>query len=110
MTIQIMNVKRTKPSKPYDFYVDRRTPLGNPFYMRNENDRDEVCEKYENWFLRVAKDQAFYIYLEEIILAYKEHEKVRLFCNCSPKRCHAETIKQYIEFYIERENDKNSGV
>ncbi len=27
---------------------------------------------------------------------YQEHGKLRLFCWCSPKKCHAETIRDYI--------------
>ncbi len=35
--IEIMNLRNTKPSKPWDFYVDRRSPVGNLFKMLDKS-------------------------------------------------------------------------
>ena len=35
--------------------------------------------------------------LERLKKLHVEYGKLRLFCWCAPKRCHAETIKQFLE-------------
>jgi hypothetical protein len=35
--------------------------------------------------------------LKRLIDIYKKHGRLRLFCWCAPKKCHAETIKELIE-------------
>lgn len=91
--IEICNLRKEKPTHPYDIRVDRQSVLGNPFYMRDESERDKVCDEYEEYFYRRLKDCAT---MQRVIDCYKEYGKLRLFCWCSPKRCHAETIKDYI--------------
>ena len=38
--IEIFNMHIIKPSEPYDIKVDRSSPLGNPFNLKFEKDRD----------------------------------------------------------------------
>ena len=64
--------------------------------MKNESERDKVCEKYKEWFYDELYDsamQAELSILKDILLKYG---KLNLFCWCAPKRCHAETIKEYL--------------
>lgn len=103
MTITIMNLRNTKPTEPYDFYIDRRSPLGNKFPMKDESERDEVCEKYEEWFNKmknsssIIKNAPRSKLVNEMLTALKKYGQVRLFCWCAPKRCHGDTIKKYLE-------------
>ena len=63
--------------------VDRGTDWGNPFVMRNETDRDRVCDLYEQYALwRLTVDPNWLIPLRGSSLA----------CWCAPKRCHADTL------------------
>ena len=98
--IEILNLKDTKPYYPWDFIVDRTTALGNPFDMKGEGEtRDMVCDRYKGYFknrILTGERLDFHIELERISIAYRFFGKVRLFCWCSPKRCHAETIKEYL--------------
>ena len=48
--IEIMNLNKIRPSEVYDFYVDRRTPVGNPDPIDENTTRDEVCDKYKIHF------------------------------------------------------------
>jgi hypothetical protein len=73
--------------------VDRSTCMGNPFIMRNESMRDEVCDAYEEYFYRRLYNCDT---MKRIIRIAKKHD-VALGCWCYPKRCHAETIKNFIE-------------
>lgn len=99
--IEIMNLKNIKPSESYDFIIDRRTPVGNPFIMSSEKYRDYVCDQYQEWFDNAINEMLpsgrLVRYLEKIREAYNNFNKVRLFCWCTPKRCHGETIKKWLE-------------
>lgn len=53
MSVQIINL-RTK--QPYDFRCDRQSPVGNPYFMHNEGERDLVCEEYFKLFDRIMHD------------------------------------------------------
>ena len=97
--VEICNLRKQKPVEPYDIKVDRSSILGNPFVMRSEIERDSVCDKYELYFESKIKNKSerFLNEILNLINIYKKYNKLRLFCWCSPKRCHAETIKKYIE-------------
>ncbi len=56
--IKIYNMRFTKPTHEWDFRVDRQSPVGNPFYMNDENQRDIVCDKYESYFQKIFTDYA----------------------------------------------------
>ena len=81
--------------------VDRSTPLGNPFIMYSERERDEVCNDYVEYFDTMVanreKNHEFIVALTEIFSAANRYDNVYLCCWCAPKRCHAETIKNYVE-------------
>jgi hypothetical protein len=100
--IEICNLRKEKPSQPYDVRVDRQSILGNPFYMKDESSRDTVCNKYQMYFDKQIKDsktafsKVFQVELQRLMSIYRDNGVLRLFCWCSPKRCHAETIKKYI--------------
>ncbi len=68
-----------------------------------ESERDEVCDRYETYFkeqVEVLKNEDM---LKELRVIYKEALKgdVNLGCFCSPKRCHCDTIKIFIEKYLQ---------
>jgi len=99
MSIKIMNLKNgLRPVYAYDFNIDRRSPISNPYPMGVESMRNDVCDKYEEYFERMLEIHPFKFnaYLDKTIDAYKDFGKLRLFCWCAPKRCHGITIKNYI--------------
>ena len=63
--------------------VDRRTQWGNPFPMDDEEERDFVCDAFEDYAKkRLAREPDWLVPLRGKCLA----------CWCTPKRCHAETL------------------
>ncbi|MCK5127594.1 MAG: DUF4326 domain-containing protein [candidate division Zixibacteria bacterium] len=98
MTIEIININDLKPSQIYDIYIDRRSALGNPFILKDESQRDLVCDKYYEWFNHKLKqkDEKVMFNLDVLRDIHRVYGKLRLFCWCAPKRCHGETIKNYI--------------
>jgi hypothetical protein len=47
MSVSVINLRQNRPC---DFKCDRSTPLGNPFWMVDEEDRDIVCDNYDKLF------------------------------------------------------------
>ena len=102
--ISIKNLRTEKPIHPWDVKVDRSSWFGNRFKMKNESERDKVCELYKKWFYDELHDsamQAELSILKDILLKYG---KLNLFCWCAPKRCHAEIIKEYLLETLKGEN------
>ena len=82
--------------------VDRSNKvLGNKFIMYHETDRDIVCNKYEDWFNTQInnKNQLVLNELRKIYRLAKKYD-IALGCWCYPKRCHSETIKNFIDSYL----------
>lgn len=106
--IEIKNLRYEKPSKPWQVRVDRASVLGNPFVMHHESERDKVCEEYKQYFKRsLVLNQAFANEVTRLMVIYKRHGRLELFCWCAPKRCHAETIRECIETAITSFRDDN---
>jgi len=73
-------------------WVDRRTPLGNPFRIGRDGTREEVVRKYREWFGRkVQTDRRFLAIVEKL------RGVPALVCWCAPKACHAQVIADYLE-------------
>ena len=80
-------------------YVGRPSVLGNPFVMRSETQRDEVCDRYQQWFDEKVKanDPLVMGELRRLFRIGKAQGVLRLVCFCAPKRCHAETIAAFLK-------------
>lgn len=83
---------------PGSYYIGRGTALGNPFVMNGEAERNFVCDQYELYFQGKLfdNDPAFMKELNRLYQAAKSKDIV-LGCFCSPKRCHGDTIKRYLD-------------
>lgn len=104
MSIVICNLRNEKPEHPWDFRVDRVSPVGNPYFMAKEEDRERVCHLYKLDFPEIAKKE----YIQKMLDAYKEHGRLRLFCWCAPKQCHAEIIRDYLLEKVRNERERIS--
>lgn len=111
---------RNKPGKGHR--CDRASYLGNPFDLKSEKLRDYVCDGFQEYFdlvlggaepaiamLDIAHKYDLYIakswhpptrdqFLRELsrIEEIAKTEPCTLLCWCSPKRCHVETISNYL--------------
>ena len=101
ITVENIRTCKKQPDKVY-VRVDRCSPLGNPFIMKKESERNEVCDKFEKYFynriedLEYSKDYDFKSMINYLLILSKTKDIV-LLCWCAPKRCHAETIKKWLE-------------
>lgn len=96
-----MKITVTRVSTAGAQNVGRPTALGNPFFMRDESMRDEVCDKYEVWFKSKvdAKDPAVMNQLRALWREGKRTGDLKLGCYCAPRRCHADTIARFLRNY-----------
>lgn len=99
--IRIVNMNNYKPkTEEILFMVDRTTPLGNPFKLSDcEYDADLMHGLYLLWFehkITKRNDNTFLNYLNFIVTKSNDNN-IALGCWCSPEKCHAEVIKNYIE-------------
>ena len=74
--------------------VDRSNRiLGNPFIMKDEKDRDLVCNQYNSWIMeKLSSDDHDVVEELNRIHALSMKSDIALGCWCVPKRCHAESI------------------
>ena len=103
--ILIINMHDEKPNyvKVNERRIDRVCALGNPFFMENDVEREKACDKYKVWFdLMVdplnmcSQAKRFRAELAKLLHVYKECRVLKLYCWCAPKRCHAETIRDWL--------------
>jgi hypothetical protein len=92
--ITVVNRKQRVPGA---IYCGRGSPLGNPYRMNSEAQRDQVCEQYETYFKENVKVPG--PLRDEVIRIYRlaQNQDIALECFCAPKRCHCDTIKAFIE-------------
>ena len=117
MLIEIKNLRVEKPTQPWEVRVDRSSVLGNPFKMDNESQRNAVCDEYavyfngiisnnwtilHNYCVSSSEREEFMNELRRLFKLAKKYGKLSLYCWCAPKRCHAETIKEFLESYLNK--------
>ena len=105
MTIKIVNVYNCIPThycgrlasyRP--IYGVNLSILGNPFVVSRLQTRDEACDKYLEYFK--SNIDKFAKPLQEIKEYHLKYGELRLGCFCYPKRCHCETIRDWLTHSI----------
>jgi hypothetical protein len=104
--VKVVSVRDAKLEGFTYFYVGRKSSykpvygkdwsaLGNPFWMSDESQRNKVCEQYKIHFkgLLIKHQKS----LEMLKERHIKGENIALVCFCAPKRCHGDTIKEYLE-------------
>lgn len=91
--VEITKVRNKDKEEPFDVYIGRGTPWGNPFPIGKGgvgDTREEVIHKYKEYF-------------ERELLADPEKKKAllslrgyRLACHCKPLACHGDIIANYL--------------
>jgi len=94
--ITIKSLRNERPKNTWDVKVDRSSILGNPFLMRDEALRNHVCDLYKEYFDK-KESISFKNELSRLAQIHKKYNKLNLFCWCAPRRCHADTIKEFLE-------------
>jgi len=95
--IRVINLRERKEDCN-TIRIDRGTPLGNPFKMKDESERDRVIAKYRVWLWQKIQDHDAQVLaeLKKIIHIEKVKGVVYLGCWCSPKKCHGSVVRNCI--------------
>ena len=80
-------------------YIGRGSKWGNPFIIGKHGNRDEVCEKYNNYLKYSIRRGIFKI--EELALLYGKD----LVCFCAPERCHGHSLEKAIDWAHKKVNE-----
>jgi hypothetical protein len=80
---------------PGQAYVGRPSPLGNPYALGRDGNREEVIGKYRQW-LWDQLQQPNSPQERELrrLLALAVAGKLELLCWCAPLPCHAEVVRR----------------
>jgi hypothetical protein len=95
-TVHVVN---GRTSHGVGVWVDRRSPLGNPFRMTSYARNDAVI-RYEAWLCEelvanpAGRAAAMFADLERLAA---RPQGVTLVCWCHPQRCHAHVIQSLIQ-------------
>lgn len=76
-----------KRREPFDVYIGRPGPWGNPFVLGRDGDRDTVLAKYRAWLAE---------HPELIDRAKHELRGKALGCFCKPLACHGDVLVEAI--------------
>lgn len=71
--------------------------LGNPFRMYKESQRDEVIDKYKDYFYWHIENDPNFRKAVDYLVEISKFENIVLGCFCTPKKCHCDVIKEYID-------------
>ena len=78
--IVVSNIKKNERIKNAN-YVGRPNILGNPFILHSENDRDTVCDSYNEYFYDVLLSNEDVIKeLDRLLDIYKSSGHLTLVC------------------------------
>ena len=101
-TITIGRVNKSDPTR-LNICIQPDSPvLGNPFFMKDESMRNEVCDKYQAHFEReiLKIGSPFHTEVTRLYKLAKSGKQLNLQCWCAPKRCHGDTIKAFIDKFL----------
>ena len=87
MTTKVVN----KYKDSYDVYIGRGSVFGNPFVIGRDGTREDVINKYRDYFLKQVHDNL--MFKSQVL----KLEGKTLGCFCKPKACHGDVIKEYLE-------------
>lgn len=103
--IQVVNIRQFSEKTITDgvcIHIFRPNILGNPFYMRDESERELVNIKFHKYLQEEYRKRGkVYDELMRLVDLVKYGHNLYLICFCAPKPCHGDIIAQAIRGIIE---------
>lgn len=96
MNIQI-NVRNKNNWKGKGFYLEL-SALMNPFKITNQQPRDMVIQRYGGLLISAIqrRDPVIILALQKLEGHIRQTKTIDLICECFPKLCHGDLIKQVL--------------
>ena len=86
METRVVNLRQ----EPYDIFIGRGSPFGNPYKISEGCNRKQAIESYRQWFdAQLVFDPTF----SAKVLALKGKT---LGCYCKPLDCHGDVIVEWL--------------
>jgi hypothetical protein len=82
----VMTVVVHCKKSPYDVYIGRGSPWGNPFKIGRDGTREEVIEKYKEYAINNVYIMSHLHLLKNKILG----------CWCKPAPCHGDFLAEMV--------------
>lgn len=78
--------------------INNLSPLSNPYFITDESQRDNNITQYSVWFHeRITYSPSMKAEICRLMSQLKKHKLLILGCNCAPKKCHGDIIKNFLE-------------
>jgi len=76
--------------------ITRPSLLQNHYTINDAHPRDEIIDQYEEYLQcqLLRSNRVIRTALDDLLKIYKKYGKLNLKCDCAPKRCHGDSIKQ----------------
>lgn len=82
------------------------SPLGNPFVLGRDGNREVVIAKYEQWLERALRSNAaVQSEFARLVALAQRPGGVVLLCHCTPLACHGDVLKAKIEEQIQNQKE-----
>lgn len=111
--IKILNKHKDKPLSGVTVYCGRPSIYGNPHSVNSRLkgeerfvERNRVCDEYEITFKKLLEDSEEFKTAMNSLLYIAKIGDLNLVCFCHPKRCHTETIKNWLETQMKCDEKK----
>lgn len=94
--VEITRVCNKDRHEPFDVYIGRGSPWGNPFPIEHITDgatREEVIEKYATYMRKE------FLSTPEKLKGLLSLKGMRLGCHCKPLACHGDVIADFLNTY-----------
>jgi hypothetical protein len=106
VAVKITKVRNKDKEQPFDVYIGRGTPWGNPFAIGIGgvgDSRDDVIRKFNDYFA------AEFLSNSEKHRALLSLQGYKLGCHCKPLACHGDIIADYLNSYEGAEDVPSNG-
>jgi hypothetical protein len=88
---------KPSPLESIKIDVDRTSIFGNPFPAREERYRQAACDLFEEYFhAELLHSDKIKVELGKMADLVRSGKRISLQCWCVPRRCHAQTIRNYL--------------
>lgn len=84
-------------------YIGRGSMWGNPFVIGRDGTRDEVIEKYTNYFVSNLPliFETFDLRVGAGTYSLQNPHRLLLVCYCAPNKCHGEVVAKVADLILE---------
>ena len=86
-------------------YVARPSPLGNPYAIGPDGDRDQMIERYRAWLDARIKERDPVVCTALLGI----HPGQSIACHCAPARCHGEVIAAALDAGVQQRIRNHDG-